>query len=167
MPAQNNTVVSMTRSISVVGLGGLLIAFGCDEVFVLGDEQAPDVSAAGAGTEDQSDGTVDASPTVGGAPGEGSTSLGGSLGAGPVTTTGSTDAPTFACGRVASQQFDPDFMQEFRVPEDVAAEVEAMLAQMSPAARAGQMLGVAMVIGGIALATLPIGRLRRRAAPAI
>jgi len=32
---------------------------------------------------------------------------------------------------------------------------------------AGQMLGVAMVIGGIALATIPLGRLRRRPAPAI
>jgi drug/metabolite transporter (DMT)-like permease len=38
---------------------------------------------------------------------------------------------------------------------------------VNEAPSAGQMLGVAMVIGGIALATIPLGRLRRRTAPAI
>jgi len=143
MPARSNTLVGMTRSIPAkLGLGVLLIAFGCDEVFLLGAEQAPDVSAAGAGAEDESDGTIDVSATVNGDPGDLSTSVGGSFAAGSATTTGSTDAPNFACDQVASQQFDPNFMQEYRVSEDVAAEVEGMLALMSPAARASQMLGV-------------------------
>lgn len=141
----------MNRSIPTrLGLGALLIVFGCDQNFLLGGLQTLDTSAAGAGAEDASDETTDASGTRGGGAGEGSASTVGGIELGPTltTTTGGSglgdnpDAPTFACGQVASQQFDRDFMQEYRVPEAVAAEVEGMLALMSPAAKASQMLGV-------------------------
>ncbi len=55
---------------------------------------------------------------------------------------GDGELPTFSCEAVSSQQFDETSMAAYRVSKDVAAQVDAALALMSPAQKAGQMLGV-------------------------
>src|SRR5690606_29306087 len=76
-----------------------------------------------------------------GAGGAGSGSGGADAGA-HVCAPADPSLPQFACGQVASQQFDPISMQAYCVPEDVEEEVDRILKAMGPAEKATQMLGV-------------------------
>jgi beta-glucosidase len=60
----------------------------------------------------------------------------------PTCSTADPSLPQFACGSVASQQFDSKSMQAYCVPDDVKKEVDSLLSVMGPAQKAGQMLGV-------------------------
>jgi len=51
-------------------------------------------------------------------------------------------APQFDCQRVASQQFDPNYMQAYSEPPAVTAAVNTLMSAMGPAQKATQMLGV-------------------------
>jgi len=53
-----------------------------------------------------------------------------------------TALPRYACGNVASQQFDPIYMQAYGESADVAADVKSTLSQMGPAEKASQLIGV-------------------------
>ncbi len=60
----------------------------------------------------------------------------------PGPTPSTPDSPKFACGAVASQQFDAVTMSGYRVPPELEAEVENVLQLMTPAQKASQMIGV-------------------------
>src|SRR5690606_14849779 len=51
--------------------------------------------------------------------------------------------PQMSCGAVASQQFDATSMQAYSVSPEVQTAVDETLALMSPAAKFGQLMGVA------------------------
>ncbi len=48
----------------------------------------------------------------------------------------------FSCTAVASQQFDPNTMKAYSVPQNVSDEVNLVLSLMSPGAKAQQMMGI-------------------------
>lgn len=64
-------------------------------------------------------------------------------GGGPVNScSAAPTGPQFDCQAPASQQFDPESMKAYCVPEDVAAQVKSTLAAMGPEHKAQQMMGI-------------------------
>jgi len=119
----------------------LLTTLGCEGRYVLGNV----LGHAGSGNSDGSS-AGNGSPAGGSGPGAGGSdpaSVGGNdqgtsngaAGSGP-------SGPQFACGAVASQQFDLNYMQAYSISGEVNAAVNATLAAMDPVAKASQMQGV-------------------------
>lgn len=73
------------------------------------------------------------------ASGSGNSTTGG----GPVTNCSlPPEGPQFDCQSPASQQYDPESMKAYCVPDDVAAQVKSTLAAMGPEHKAQQMMGI-------------------------
>jgi beta-glucosidase len=106
----------------------LTTTLSCKGRYILGDVQGH----GGIGSSDN--------PTGGASDGSGGTDA---AGGDPSNTSGSGGvAPQFDCRAVASQQFDAAHMQAYAVSAEVTSAVAETLAQMSPAEKASQMLGV-------------------------
>jgi len=66
----------------------------------------------------------------------------GGTGGGAVTNCVPAPGPQYDCTTPASQQFDPNSMKAYCVPEDVKASVKDVMQAMSPAEKAQQMMGI-------------------------
>ncbi|MEI9937755.1 MAG: glycoside hydrolase family 3 C-terminal domain-containing protein [Pseudomonadota bacterium] len=81
--------------------------------------------------------------TAGNTSNAGSDTLGNAGSGNARAGSGSSEAPPqFACSAVASQAFDPAYMQAYVESPDVSQAVAATLLQMGPTEKASQMLGV-------------------------
>ncbi|HKO47389.1 MAG TPA: glycoside hydrolase family 3 C-terminal domain-containing protein [Polyangiaceae bacterium] len=110
----------------------LLTALGCEGTYFLGNVLPGHAGSGGAsGSAGNSSPAGGANGTAGGTNG----TAGGASGMGSVL-------PQFACNAVASQQFDPRYMQAYSEPASVTTSVNATLAAMEPSEKASQMLGV-------------------------
>lgn len=117
----------------------LLTTLACEGRYVLGNVLG---HAGSANANGDSAGNVG---SVGGSGGSDQASVGGNDRQTPGGAAGtSPSGAQFACVAVASQQFDSAHMQAYSVTAEVTAAVDATLAQMTPAARASQMLGLAV-----------------------
>ena len=124
----------------------LLTTLGCEGRYVLGNV----LGHAGSGNSDESS-AGNGSTAGGSGPGAGGSdaaSVGGNEQSTPTGTAGSgTSGEQFACGAVASQQFDLSHMQAYSVSGEVTAAVNATLGAMTSAQKASQMQG--LPVGGM------------------
>jgi hypothetical protein len=139
----------------------LLTTMGCEGTYVLGNmghagsgnpnNSAGNGNTAGVGNAGSGNaGSSSAGSSNAGSSNAGSSNAGSGgsnipsagSGGGAGTAGSGPTGPQFSCGTVASQQFDPSYMQAYSVPVNVAQTVNDTVSAMSPTQWASQMTGV-------------------------